>query len=64
MIFPGGIVRAVAHIAGEYYESLAAHGTTEPFRNRMLDFEGLNTVIGTPEMVELGKRYGRTGVRP
>ena len=57
VIFPGGIVRALAHHAVGYYASLAANGTTEPFRNQMLDFDGLNRVIGTPEMIALGKRY-------
>jgi 2-methylisocitrate lyase-like PEP mutase family enzyme len=57
VIFPGGIVRALAHHAAGYYASLAANGTTEPFRNQMLDFDGLNRVIGTPEMIALGKRY-------
>jgi 2-methylisocitrate lyase-like PEP mutase family enzyme len=57
VIFPGGIVRALARAASEYYASLAAHGTTEPYRARMLDFDGLNSLIGTPEMIALGKRY-------
>jgi 2-methylisocitrate lyase-like PEP mutase family enzyme len=57
VIFPGGIVRALGRLAAEYFSSLAAHGTTEPFRDRMLDFEGLNKVIGTPEMIALGRRY-------
>ena len=57
VIFPGGIVRALARTAGEYYASLAGQGTTEPFRSRMLDLDQLNTLIGTPEMVALGKRY-------
>jgi 2-methylisocitrate lyase-like PEP mutase family enzyme len=57
VIFPGGIVRALAHHAAGYYASLAASGTTEPFRNQMLDFDGLNRVIGTPEMIALGKQY-------
>jgi len=57
VIFPGGIVRALGRMASEYYGSLAAHGTTEPFRARMLDFDGLNELIGTPEMLALGKRY-------
>jgi len=57
VIFPGGIVRALARAASEYYASLAAHGTTEPYRARMLDFDGLNGLIGTPEMIALGKRY-------
>jgi 2-methylisocitrate lyase-like PEP mutase family enzyme len=58
VIFPGGIVRAFGHLAGEYYASLAKHGTSEPFRGRMLDFAGLNDLIGTPELLALGKRYG------
>ncbi len=57
VIFPGGIVRALAKTATEYYASLATHGTTEPFRARMLDFDGLNALIGTPDMVARGKRY-------
>ena len=57
VIFPGGIVRALGHMAAEYYGSLAANGTTEPYRNRMLGFEEINRVVGTPEMIVLGKRY-------
>jgi len=57
VIFPGGIVRALGIMAGEYYASLATHGTSEPFRYRMLDFTGLNDLIGTPELLALGKRY-------
>ena len=57
VIFPGGIVRALGHMASDYYASLAAHGTTEPFRARMLDFTRLNDLIGTPEMLALGKQY-------
>jgi 2-methylisocitrate lyase-like PEP mutase family enzyme len=57
VIFPGGIVRAFGAIAGEYYASLAKHGSSEPFRSRMLDFAGLNDLIGTPELLALGKRY-------
>ncbi len=57
VIFPGGIVRALGRMAADYYASLAAHGSTAPFRSRMLDFDGLNDLVGTPEMVALGKRY-------
>ncbi|MBO0715954.1 MAG: isocitrate lyase/phosphoenolpyruvate mutase family protein [Rhizobiales bacterium] len=58
VIFPGGIVRAFGHLASEYYASLAKHGSSEPFRARMLDFDGLNDLIGTPELLALGRRYG------
>jgi 2-methylisocitrate lyase-like PEP mutase family enzyme len=57
VIFPGGIVRALGHMAAGYYGSLAANGTTEPFRNQMLGFDDINRVVGTPEMIALGKHY-------
>lgn len=57
VIFPGGIVRALAKAAGEYYASLAEHGGTEPFRTRMFDFDALNELVGTPELIARGKRY-------
>lgn len=57
VIFPGGIVRALARAAGDYYRSLAEHGSNKPFADRMHDFGGLNAVIGTPEMLALGRRY-------
>ena len=57
VIFPGGIVRALGHMASEYFASLAANGTTDPFRNRMFGFDEINRVIGTPEMIALGKTY-------
>lgn len=56
-IFPGGTARAVAHTLQGYYASLAAHGSTAPWRERMLDFDGLNALIGTPELLAAGRRY-------
>ena len=57
VIFPGGTARAVAHTLQGYYGSLRQHGTTAPYKDRMLDFDGLNDVIGTPELLEQGRRY-------
>jgi 2-methylisocitrate lyase-like PEP mutase family enzyme len=57
VIFPGGIARALARTASEYYAALATHGTTEPFRARMLDFDALNALIGTPEMLARGAQF-------
>ncbi|WP_312432409.1 isocitrate lyase/phosphoenolpyruvate mutase family protein [Achromobacter sp.] len=57
VIFPGGTARAVAHTLQAYYGSLRQHGTTGPWKDRMLDFDGLNDVIGTPELLEQGRRY-------
>ena len=56
VIFPGGIVRALTKTATEYYASLAAHGTTQPFRAHMLDFAELNELLGAPGMIEHGKQ--------
>ena len=57
VIFPGGIVRAIAHAARDFYATLARDGTSAAFRNRMFDFGALNDVIGTPEMLARGKSY-------
>lgn len=57
VIFPGGVVRALAKTAGDYYASLLANGSNEPFRDRMHDFAGLNAVLGTTTMLADGKRY-------
>ncbi len=56
-ICPGGTARAGAHTLQGYYASLRQHGTTAPWREGMLDFDGLNAVIGTPELLERGRRY-------
>lgn len=58
VIHPGGTARAVAHTLAGYYASLLQHGSTAPWRERMLDFDGLNAVIGTPELLAQGRRYG------
>ena len=57
VIFPGGTARAVTHTLQGYYASLKQHQTTAPWAGRMLDFDGLNSVIGTPELLAAGKRY-------
>ena len=57
VIFPGGIVRAIARTAQDYYQSLANHGSNKPFGELMFDFDGLNAVIGTADMLTKGARY-------
>ncbi len=57
VIFPGGIVRALAKTAQAYYQSLAEHGSNKPFADHMFDFGGLNEVIGTADMLEAGAHY-------
>ncbi|MFC3227560.1 oxaloacetate decarboxylase [Marinibaculum pumilum] len=56
-IFPGGLVRALAKAAQDYFAVLKAHGTTAPHAGRMLDFAGLNGLLGTARILEEAKRY-------
>ncbi len=45
---PGGIVRALARAAQDYYAGRCrTNGSNSPFADRMFDFDGLNGVIGT-----------------
>lgn len=57
IIFPGGIVRALARTASGYYASLMSNETNEPFREHMYDFDGLNELIETPALLAEGERY-------
>jgi len=57
VIFPGGTARAVSHLLRRYYASLHEHQTTAPFKDAMLDFDQLNALIGTPQLLDLGKKY-------
>lgn len=57
VIFPGAIVRAISHAAREFYATLHREGTTDSMRDRMFNLDSLNEMIGTPDMLELGKRY-------
>ena len=57
VIFPGGLVRALAMTAQAYFASLKANGSNENFRNRMFDFQGLQALLGTDGMLEQGRRY-------
>lgn len=60
VIFPGGIVRSLARTAHDYYHSLKQAGSNTPFADRMYDFDGLNAVLGTPDMLAMGKRFDGT----
>ena len=57
VIFPGGTVRAVTHTLQGYYASLHQHQTTLPWQADMLDFDGLNAVLGTPELLAAARSF-------
>lgn len=56
-IFPGGTVRAVAHALQAYFITLRTEGGNAGNKQRMLDFQQLNDVIGTPAMMAVGRTY-------
>jgi 2-methylisocitrate lyase-like PEP mutase family enzyme len=58
IIFPGGIARAMAVTAQDYYRNLLRTGSNTKFADKMLDFHGLNNLIGTNEMLTKGHKYG------
>jgi 2-methylisocitrate lyase-like PEP mutase family enzyme len=57
VIFPGGTARAVGHALDSYYRELKAAGTTSGMKDRMLDFAGINAVLGTDGYLARGKKY-------
>ena len=56
-IFPGGAVRAISHHLQAYYGGLLDNGSNAGFADRMHDFNGLNDIIETAELLQLGKKY-------
>ncbi|MBO9644822.1 MAG: oxaloacetate decarboxylase [Pseudacidovorax sp.] len=64
VIFPGGTARWVAAGLQRYFETLAAEGTTGSLRPQMLDFDQLNAVIGTPELLARGRGYADPAAAP
>ncbi|MHB2169796.1 isocitrate lyase/PEP mutase family protein [Alsobacter sp. R-9] len=61
VIFPGGIVRAIARAAQDFYATLLRDGTSDAFRDRMFDFAGINGVVGTEALLQAGRRYEEGG---
>ena len=57
IIFPGGAVRAATFQLQEYYAGLLENGSNAELSKRMHDFDSLNAVIGTPELLNIGKKY-------
>ena len=64
VIFPGAIVRTLAKTAEEFFGSLKHHRSTDPFRSRMFDFDDLNRLIGTPDMLKRGQDYAGADAGP
>ena len=61
VIFPGGAVRAISHHMQGYYSGLLTNGNNDKFSGKMHDFSGLNDLIGTKYLIELGAKYEDKG---
>ena len=57
VIFPGGLVRAFARTAQEYFKSLYETGSTKAKIDEMYSFDELNQLLGTKGILEMGKTY-------
>jgi 2-methylisocitrate lyase-like PEP mutase family enzyme len=57
VIFPGALVRALTFQAVDFLATLRRDGDTRAFADRMLDFKGLQALLGTDELLEQGKRW-------
>ncbi|MBM7331974.1 MAG: isocitrate lyase/PEP mutase family protein [Alcanivorax sp.] len=57
VIFPGALVRAFTFMANRFFGTLKNDGTTDNFRDRMLDFKQLNEFLGTERILAVGKQY-------
>ena len=61
VIFPGGLVRAIAHTTIRYFASLKKNGGTQEYQDMMFNFKELNELLGTEHILETGKKYGDHG---
>ncbi len=57
VIFPSGLARTVARQTQDYMTSLLKHGTNSPIMDRMHEFEGIQRIVGTRELLERGVNY-------
>jgi 2-methylisocitrate lyase-like PEP mutase family enzyme len=57
VIFPGGIVRALARTATDYYTSLKHSGDNQAFRDRMMNFGSLNDLLETEALLRKAEAF-------
>ncbi len=59
VIYPGGLVRALAPAMQRYFSTLLNDGSTGKLRDSMTDLAGVNEILGTSDLLLLGKRYSQ-----
>jgi 2-methylisocitrate lyase-like PEP mutase family enzyme len=61
VIYPGALVRVLAHATDQYFQHLRENGSTIDYQNNMFDFDELNDLLGTERMLEIGQKYADGG---
>ena len=61
VIFPSGLARLAARQTEEYMESLLAHGWNKPFMDRVHEFDSIQRIVGTEELLRKGEEYRGDG---
>ena len=64
VIFPNSLVRLFARAGAILLAALRASGTTAGARHDMLSFDELNDLLGTPAILETGRRYSGDSAPP
>lgn len=57
VIAPGSMVRAHAFMAREFLSQLKTTGTTASFRDKMLNFNQINALLGLSQLIDAGASY-------
>jgi 2-methylisocitrate lyase-like PEP mutase family enzyme len=57
VIFPGAMLRVLSRAGAEYLQTLRRDGTTAGILDRMFDFNQVNDLIGTDELIKISDKY-------
>ena len=57
IIFPGAMIRTFAFAAKIYLENLKKEGSTHKVRDKMFNFDELNDLLGTQDLLDNVKKY-------
>lgn len=57
VIFPGALVRVLTHAATAFLAELHREGDSRGWQERMLDFDGINALLGTEALLARGRAY-------
>ena len=57
VIFPGGLVRAIAKLSKNYFSNLLLNGSNLNFIDSMYKLDHLNQILNTEKILNKGKQY-------